>query len=132
MCQAKLGYKQELKRQYSTPQMFAIAFSIMGLVPSIASTIAFSLPAGPVGMVWVDCAPVQLCDVAMLVAWMLTCDRAGVVRCEYLYSRGCAGYGTAKSPMSCEAEFDIDKQLVRSGFCNAYSRGSLLVDSLFR
>ncbi|KAJ5433469.1 uncharacterized protein N7458_012625 [Penicillium daleae] len=49
---AKMGYKQELKRQYSTPQMFAIAFSIMGLVPSIASTIAFSLPAGPVGMVW--------------------------------------------------------------------------------
>lgn len=36
--------------------MFAIAFSIMGLVPSIASTIAFSLPAGPVGMVWVGCS----------------------------------------------------------------------------
>ncbi|KAJ5886097.1 uncharacterized protein N7473_008771 [Penicillium subrubescens] len=49
---AKMGYKQELKRQYSTLQMFAIAFSIMGLVPSIASTIAFSLPAGPAGMVW--------------------------------------------------------------------------------
>ncbi|KAJ5640125.1 uncharacterized protein N7484_007987 [Penicillium longicatenatum] len=49
---AKLGYKQELRRHYSTPQVFAIAFSIMGLVPSIASTIAFSLPAGPVGMVW--------------------------------------------------------------------------------
>lgn len=49
-----MGYKQELKRQYSTLQMFAIAFSIMGLVPSIASTIAFSLPAGPVGMVWVS------------------------------------------------------------------------------
>ncbi|KAJ5798499.1 uncharacterized protein N7503_007795 [Penicillium pulvis] len=49
---AKMGYKQELRRQYSTPHVFAIAFSIMGLVPSIASTIAFSLPAGPVGMVW--------------------------------------------------------------------------------
>lgn len=56
-CQAKMGYKQELKRQYSTMQMFAIAFSIMGLVPSIASTIAFSLPAGPVGMVWVSLWP---------------------------------------------------------------------------
>ncbi|OKP10204.1 GABA-specific permease [Penicillium subrubescens] len=51
-----MGYKQELKRQYSTLQMFAIAFSIMGLVPSIASTIAFSLPAGPAGMVWSDLA----------------------------------------------------------------------------
>lgn len=50
---AKMGYKQELKRQYSTVQIFAVAFSIMGLVPSIASTIAFSLPAGPAGMVWV-------------------------------------------------------------------------------
>ncbi|KAL4787106.1 hypothetical protein BJX76DRAFT_345781 [Aspergillus varians] len=49
---AKMGYKQELRRQYSTVQIFAIAFSIMGLVPSIASTIAFSLPAGPAGMVW--------------------------------------------------------------------------------
>ncbi|KAL3457108.1 amino acid/polyamine transporter I [Aspergillus heterothallicus] len=47
-----MGYKQELRRRYSTVQIFAIAFSIMGLVPSIASTIAFSLPAGPAGMVW--------------------------------------------------------------------------------
>lgn len=50
---AAMGYKQELRRQYSTVQIFAVAFSIMGLVPSIAATIAFSLPAGPVGMVWV-------------------------------------------------------------------------------
>ncbi|EYE90503.1 putative GABA permease (Uga4) [Aspergillus ruber CBS 135680] len=49
---AKMGYKQELKRQYSTVQIFAVAFSIMSLVPSIASTISFSLPAGPAGMVW--------------------------------------------------------------------------------
>lgn len=48
-----MGYKQELRRQYSTVQIFAVAFSIMGLVPSIASTIAFSLPAGPAGMIWV-------------------------------------------------------------------------------
>lgn len=50
---AKMGYKQELRRAYSTVQIFAVAFSIMGLVPSIASTITFSLPAGPAGMVWV-------------------------------------------------------------------------------
>lgn len=57
---AKLGYKQELRRSYSTLQIFAIAFSIMGLVPSIASTIPFSLPAGPAGMVWVCPRPVYL------------------------------------------------------------------------
>ncbi|KAL5342974.1 amino acid permease-domain-containing protein [Aspergillus crustosus] len=49
---ATLGYKQELRRHYSTVQVFAIAFSIMGLLPSIASTLSFSIPAGPVGMVW--------------------------------------------------------------------------------
>ncbi|CAG8895581.1 unnamed protein product [Penicillium egyptiacum] len=53
---AALGYKQELRRHYSTIQIFAVAFSIMGLLPSIASTLAFSMPAGPVGMVWADMA----------------------------------------------------------------------------
>ncbi|KAE8364946.1 amino acid permease-domain-containing protein [Aspergillus caelatus] len=37
---ATLGYKQELRRHYSTTQVFAVAFSIMGLLPSIASTLA--------------------------------------------------------------------------------------------
>ncbi|KAJ6092826.1 hypothetical protein N7486_008115 [Penicillium sp. IBT 16267x] len=45
---ATLGYKQELRRHYSTVEIFAVAFSIMGLLPSIASTLAFSMPAGPV------------------------------------------------------------------------------------
>ncbi|KAK2779893.1 GABA-specific high-affinity permease [Emmonsiellopsis sp. PD_33] len=49
---AAMGYKQELRRHYSSLQIFAIAFSIMGLLPSIAATLSFSLPAGPVGMVW--------------------------------------------------------------------------------
>ncbi|GAA89867.1 GABA permease [Aspergillus luchuensis IFO 4308] len=49
---ATLGYKQELRRHYSTVQVFAIAFSIMGLLPSIASTLSYSIPAGPAGMVW--------------------------------------------------------------------------------
>ncbi|GLI79746.1 GABA-specific high-affinity permease [Penicillium ochrochloron] len=53
---ATLGYKQELRRHYSTVQIFAVAFSIMGLLPSIASTLSFSMPAGPVGMVWADMA----------------------------------------------------------------------------
>jgi hypothetical protein len=50
---AKLGYKQELRRNFTTIEVFGIAFSIMGLLPSIASTLAYSIPAGPVGMVWV-------------------------------------------------------------------------------
>lgn len=49
---AKLGYKQELKRNFTMIEVFGIAFSIMGLLPSIASTLAYSIPAGPAGMVW--------------------------------------------------------------------------------
>lgn len=49
---AKMGYKQELKRNFSTLEVFGIAFSIMGLLPSIASTLVFSLASGPAGMVW--------------------------------------------------------------------------------
>ncbi|MCJ1475515.1 GABA-specific high-affinity permease [Lambiella insularis] len=49
---AKLGYKQELRRNFSMIEVFGIAFSIMGLLPSIASTLSYSIPAGPVGMVW--------------------------------------------------------------------------------
>lgn len=49
---AALGYKQELRRNFSMIEVFGIAFSIMGLLPSIASTLTYSIPAGPAGMVW--------------------------------------------------------------------------------
>ncbi|KAK6461581.1 amino acid/polyamine transporter I [Scheffersomyces coipomensis] len=49
---AQIGYKQELNRHYSTLQVFGIAFSIMGLLPSISSTIYTGLESGPVGLVW--------------------------------------------------------------------------------
>ncbi|KAF2843564.1 amino acid transporter [Patellaria atrata CBS 101060] len=49
---AQLGYKQELRRNFTVIEIFGIAFSIMGLLPSIASTLVYSIPAGPVGMVW--------------------------------------------------------------------------------
>lgn len=49
---AAMGYKQELNRDYSTIEVFGISFSIMGLLPSIASTIAIGLTAGPVGFIW--------------------------------------------------------------------------------
>ncbi|WLF77328.1 hypothetical protein PVL30_001040 [Lodderomyces elongisporus] len=48
----QIGYKQELNRHYSTLQMFGVAFSIMGLLPSISSVLAQGLEAGPAGLVW--------------------------------------------------------------------------------
>ncbi|WWC67793.1 uncharacterized protein I206_101706 [Kwoniella pini CBS 10737] len=48
-----LGYHPELKRAFSAWETFGVAFSIMGVVPSIASTIFYNLPyGGPVGMIW--------------------------------------------------------------------------------
>lgn len=49
---AQIGYKQELRRSYSTIQVFGIAFSIMGLLPSIATTLAAGLSCGPAALVW--------------------------------------------------------------------------------
>lgn len=49
---AELGYKAELKRSFSVLQVFGVAFSIMSLLPSIATTLNISLLAGPVGMTW--------------------------------------------------------------------------------
>ncbi|ANB14601.1 Uga4p [Sugiyamaella lignohabitans] len=42
----QLGYKPELRRNFSVIQVFGIAFSIMSLLPSIASVLALNLPAG--------------------------------------------------------------------------------------
>ena len=50
---ASLGYKAELKREFTALEVFAFAFSIIGLLPSISSTLVYSMPnGGPVGMVF--------------------------------------------------------------------------------
>lgn len=49
---AQIGYKQELRRHYSTFQVFGIAFSIMGLLPSISSVLSIGLEGGPAALVW--------------------------------------------------------------------------------
>ncbi|KAH9973550.1 APC amino acid permease [Lactifluus volemus] len=48
---AGLGYKQEFQREFRPLEVFGIAFSIVGLVPSIASVLFYSIPnGGPVAM----------------------------------------------------------------------------------
>lgn len=50
---ASLGYKQEFKRAFTGLETFGIAFSIIGLLPSIASVLVYSIPdGGPSAMVW--------------------------------------------------------------------------------
>ncbi|OAX32315.1 amino acid transporter [Rhizopogon vinicolor AM-OR11-026] len=50
---AELGYKQEFKRAFTPLEVFGIAFSIIGLLPSIASVLFYAVPnGGPAAMVW--------------------------------------------------------------------------------
>ncbi|KAJ7682923.1 amino acid transporter [Mycena rosella] len=50
---ATLGYKQEFKRAFTPLEVFGIAFSIIGLLPSIASVLFYAIPnGGGPGMVW--------------------------------------------------------------------------------
>lgn len=48
-----LGYKQEFKREFTRFELFGVAFSIIGVLPSIASVLVFAIPnGGPVALVW--------------------------------------------------------------------------------
>lgn len=48
-----LGYRPELKREFSYLTVFGQSFGAMGIAPAIAESIIFSLgSAGSVGMVW--------------------------------------------------------------------------------
>jgi hypothetical protein len=59
-----LGYRQEFKREFTVWSSFCVSFSILGLLPSVAATLGYSLGylhpwlmltsryAGTGGMVW--------------------------------------------------------------------------------
>ncbi|KAF9006941.1 amino acid transporter [Cyathus striatus] len=50
---AELGYKQEFRRAFTPLEVFGIAFSIIGLLPSIASVLFYAIPnGGGPAMVW--------------------------------------------------------------------------------
>ncbi|KXN82731.1 hypothetical protein AN958_02223 [Leucoagaricus sp. SymC.cos] len=50
---ARLGYKEEFKRDFSRLELSGLSFSIVGVVQSIAAVLLYSIPyGGPVGMVW--------------------------------------------------------------------------------
>ncbi|KAL6940206.1 hypothetical protein ACO0QE_004102 [Hanseniaspora vineae] len=48
----ELGYKQELNRKYSAFGIFSVAFSIMGLLPSIGAVFWQAISTGCSGAVW--------------------------------------------------------------------------------
>ncbi|KAF9457969.1 amino acid/polyamine transporter I [Collybia nuda] len=50
---ARLGYKQEFKRDFSRLELFGLSFSIVGIVQSIAAVLLYSIPyGGPAAMIW--------------------------------------------------------------------------------
>ncbi|ORY67352.1 amino acid permease [Pseudomassariella vexata] len=50
---AALGYKQQFKREFSAWTTFAVSFAVMGLLPSIATTMWYGIGyAGPAANTW--------------------------------------------------------------------------------
>lgn len=50
---ATLGYKQEFKREFSPLEIFGVSFSIIGLLPSMASVLSYAVVnGGGPAMVW--------------------------------------------------------------------------------
>jgi len=50
---ARLGYKQEFKREFTWMSTFSFAFSISGLLATVTTTLGYPLYAGgPPGVVW--------------------------------------------------------------------------------
>ncbi|KAF9479939.1 amino acid transporter [Pholiota conissans] len=50
---ASLGYKQEFRREFAWYELLGLAFSIIGIVQSVASVLVYSIPnGGPAAMVW--------------------------------------------------------------------------------
>lgn len=50
---ASMGYKQEFRREFTAFECFGVAFSIIGLLPSIGSTLVYSIPGGGgPGLTW--------------------------------------------------------------------------------
>lgn len=50
---ARLGYKQEFKRDFGRLELFGLSFTIVGVVQSIAAVLLYSIPyGGPAAMIW--------------------------------------------------------------------------------
>ncbi|KAG1809736.1 amino acid/polyamine transporter I [Suillus variegatus] len=50
---AKLGYKQEFRREFTPLEVAGLAFTYVGVVPSIVSVLFYAIPnGGPFAMVW--------------------------------------------------------------------------------
>jgi hypothetical protein len=48
-----LGYRQDFKRKFTIWSSFSVSFSVLGLLPSVAATLGYSLGyAGTGGAVW--------------------------------------------------------------------------------
>ncbi|KAJ3527418.1 hypothetical protein NM688_g8127 [Phlebia brevispora] len=89
---ASLGYKQEFQRAFSGIETFGIAFSIIGLLPSIASVLFYSVPnGGPSAMIWgwmtasifilfVGMAMAELGSAAPTSWWSVLLDTLAVIK----------------------------------------------------
>jgi len=87
---SQLGYKQEFKRRFSTIETFGISFALIGLVPSMASTLIYAVPnGGPVALVWgwlASCVLVTLISIALAELGSAAPTSGGLYYWTYRYS----------------------------------------------
>lgn len=85
----KLGYKAELKRDFSPLELFGVSFSIMGLAPSIASILIDQIPAGGVGLTWgwfIPCIFIFMIGISMSEMASAMPTAGGLYFWTYLYA----------------------------------------------
>ncbi|ELU40135.1 hypothetical protein AG1IA_05843 [Rhizoctonia solani AG-1 IA] len=114
---ASLGYKQEFKRAFTPFEVFGIAFSIIALLPSIASCLVYSLPyGGPVSMVWgwltasvlilfVGLALAELASAAPTSGASTDANTLGSIACIASIDWGCAIQVTAAVTIGTSGSF---------------------------
>jgi hypothetical protein len=97
-----------------------IAFSIMGLLPSIASTLSYSLPAGPAGLVWVRG------NLGDHLAKALTTRQGWFVASGFIFVVGLAMADLGRPNETYNPRISTD----HTRKCNAYVRRPLLLESV--
>ncbi|KAJ7822857.1 amino acid/polyamine transporter I [Mycena leptocephala] len=98
---ARLGYKQEFKRDFSRIELFGLFFTINGVVQTIAAVLLFSIPyGGPVAMVWgwfTCCCFIVIASLAMAELGSAAPTAGGLYYWTFMFSspntaRLCAGW----------------------------------------
>ncbi|KAE9397933.1 amino acid transporter [Gymnopus androsaceus JB14] len=133
---AKLGYKSEFKREFSLIETVAFAFSIMGVVASVSSTLSFGLESGGhVGMVFgwlIPCLfvlPVALSMAEMASAMPTSAGFLDGYSCRTLLDYMFLGWANITGQTTLVCSIDWTLALMISSAVSVMSDGSIILSS---